>query len=370
VKQVEIPGQEQKIPVTLLTGFLGSGKTTLLSRLLQDPAMAGTAVIINEFGEIGLDHDLIETGGEESMVELSSGCLCCTVRGDLVRTMHDLYGRMREGTIRPFHRVVIETTGLADPAPILQTLMQDAAIDHFFRLESVVTLVDAVNGEGTLDHHEEAVKQAAVADRLVITKADLAADAAVAVLKDRLRRLNPAAPILQVEHGRVAPDRLLGAGIYDPATKSVDVQRWLAEEAYAEGHHHHHGHDHHHHHHGPGQDPHDVNRHDEHIRAFAIRKEEPIPAQAFSLFLDLLTAQRGADLLRVKGIVNIAEEPDRPMVFHAVQHVMHPPVTLEAWPSDDHDTRLVFIVRDLDKAQIQNFLDALTRAHGDLAGAT
>jgi len=368
--QVEIPGPEQKLPVTLLTGFLGAGKTTLLSALLKNPAMAGTAVIINEFGEIGLDHDLVETGSEEAgAIELSSGCLCCTVRGDLVRTLHDLYGRMREGRIRPFHRVVIETTGLADPAPILQTLMQDAAIDHFFRLESVVTLVDAVNGESTLDRHEEAVKQAAVADRLVITKADLADDQDVAALETRLRRLNLAAPIMRVEHGRIEPDRLLGAGLYDPASKSVDVQRWLAEEAYAGGPHHHDGHDHHDHAHAHGQDPHDVNRHDEHIRAFAIRKSEPIPAQAFSLFLDLLTAQRGADLLRVKGIVHIAEEPDRPLVFHAVQHVMHPPVTMDRWPSEDRDTRLVFIVRDLDKAQIQNFLDALARAHGDLQGA-
>jgi G3E family GTPase len=373
--QVELPGPEQKLPVTLLTGFLGAGKTTLLSALLKDPSMAGTAVIINEFGEIGLDHDLVEAGSEaDGAIELSSGCLCCTVRGDLVRTLHDLYGRLREGKVRPFHRVVIETTGLADPAPILQTLMQDAAVDHFYRLESVVTLVDAVNGKGTLDRHAEAVKQAAVADRLVITKTDLAEARQVDLLEARLRRLNPAAPILRVEHGRIAPDRLLGAGLYDPATKSVDVQRWLAAEAYGDAHHDHdhghdHGHGHHHHHHDDGQDPHDVNRHDAHIRAFAIRKSEPIPAQAFSLFLDLLTAQRGADLLRVKGIVHIAEEPDRPLVFHAVQHVMHPPVTLERWPSEDRDTRLVFIVRDLDKAQIQNSLDALTRAHGDLQGA-
>ncbi|HWL69923.1 MAG TPA: GTP-binding protein [Geminicoccus sp.] len=370
--QVTIPGPEQKLPVVLLTGFLGSGKTTLLARLLKDPAMAGTAVIINEFGEIGLDHDLVEAGDEtEGTVELASGCLCCTIRGDLARTMHGLYGRMREGKIRPFHRVVIETTGLADPAPILQTLMQDAAIDHFFRLEAVVTLVDGVNGADTLDRQPEAVKQAAVADRLVLTKTDLAPPDHVLALEDRLRRLNPAAPILKVVHGEIAPDQLLCGGLYDPATKSIDVQRWLAEEAYHAPSHDH-AHDHHHHdgHHDHGQHAHDVNRHDEHIRAFAIRKSEPIPAQAFSLFLDLLTAQRGADLLRVKGIVHIAEEPERPLVLHAVQHVMHPPVTLDRWPSEDRDTRLVFIVRDIDKAQIQNFLDALTRAHGDLQQAT
>ena len=364
--KMELPRLEQKLPVTLLTGFLGSGKTTLLSALLKEPAMAGTAVIINEFGEIGLDHDLILAGSEqEGTVELASGCLCCTIRGDLARTLHDLYGKMRQEKIRPFHRVVIETTGLADPAPILQTLMQDAAIDHFFRLESVVTLVDASNGDGTLDRHPEAVKQAAVADRLVISKGDLAPAGQVAALTERLRQLNPAASILQAQHGVIEPELLMGGGLYDPTTKSIDVQRWLAEEAYADDHH---DHGHHHHDHADGQDPHDVNRHDDHIRAFAIRKSEPIPAAAFSLFLDLLTAQRGADLLRVKGIVHIAEEPERPMVFHAVQHVMHPPATLERWPSADRDTRLVFIVRDLDKAQIQNFLDALTRAHGELGG--
>ena len=287
--------------------------------------------------------------------------------------MHDLYGRMREKKIRPFRRVVIETTGLADPAPILQTLMQDAAIDHFFRLESVVTLVDAVNGSDTLDRHEEAVKQAAVADRLVITKADLAGPELVKELKMRLRRLNPAARVLHSSHGQVDPGQLLDAGLYDPGSKTIDVQRWLAEEAYADPNRGHGSHDHdahrdHDHKHG-AQDAHDVNRHDEHISAFAIRKSEPIPAGAFSLFLDLLTAQRGADLLRVKGIVHIAEEPDRPLVFHAVQHVMHPPVTLDRWPSDDRDTRIVFIARDLDKQQIQSFLDALTRAHSELKGA-
>ena len=361
---VEIPGPERKIPVTVLTGFLGSGKTTLLSRLLQHAEMSGTAVIINEFGEIGLDHDLIEAGSEDGMIELASGCLCCTIRGDLARTMHDLYGRLQSGRIPALDRVVIETTGLADPAPILQTLMQDGAIDHFFRLESVVTLVDGVNGAATLDRHEEAVKQAAVADRLAITKTDLADEEVVEALERRLRNLNPAAPIFRVEHGRIDPRPLLDAGIYDPATRSIDVQRWLSEEAY-DGHHHHHGADHDH-----GQNPHDVNRHDAHIRAFAIRKSEPIAGAAFSLFLDLLTAQRGTDLLRVKGIVHIAEEPDRPLVFHAVQHVMHPPVTLDGWPSEDRDTRIVFIARDLDKGQIQTFLDALSRAHGDLRAAS
>ena len=172
---VAVPTPDQKLPVALITGFLGSGKTTLLARMLKHASMAKTAVIINEFGEIGLDHDLVETSqDDDNIVELSSGCLCCTVRGDLVRTIHDLYGKRQDGRIKPFERLVIETTGLADPAPILQTLMQDAAIDHFFRLESVITLVDAVNGEATLDRHEEAVKQAAVADRLVITKTDLA----------------------------------------------------------------------------------------------------------------------------------------------------------------------------------------------------
>lgn len=352
------------IPVTLLTGFLGAGKTTVLNRLLRHPGLADCAVLVNEFGEIGIDHLLLERLDQETVL-LNAGCLCCTIRGDLVRALERLDARVASG--RPLRRVVIETTGLADPAPILQTLMTDPVIEHEFRLDGVVTVVDAVNGATTLDAQVEAVKQAAVADRLVLTKTDLADPAAVAGLKARLRALNPAAPILHASQGAVPPARLLDAGPYDTHAKSPDVERWLAVEAH-EG-----AHDDDHHHHGDhadahehGQNPHDPNRHDARIRAFAIRRKEPLAAGAVSLFLELLTAQRGADLLRVKGILNVADTPERPLVIHAVQHVVHAPVTLDRWPSADRDTRLVLITRDLAPGTIEALLDALTTV--DAAG--
>ena len=344
------PGFPSRVPVTILTGFLGSGKTTLLAKLLRHPAMERAAVIINEFGEIGLDHDLIEAS-EETEVTLMGGCLCCTVKGDLIDTLRRLYVRRTKNEVPYFERMVIETTGLADPAPVLQSIMADRMLDHYYRLDGVVTLVDAVNGVETLDNHQEAVKQAAVADRIVITKTDLAEDAAIASLRARLTALNPGARIHEAQHGDLHPDALLHAGIFDPATKSADVQGWLNEEAYT---HHHHDHDDHGHHHH-----HDVNRHDKHISAFCIRHDQPIPSSAIGFFLDILMAERGSDLLRVKGLINIAEQPETPMVIHGVQHVIHTPAYLETWPSDDRDSRLVFIVKEITKEPIERLLNVL-----------
>ena len=351
------PGFPSRIPVTILTGFLGSGKTTLLAKLLRHSAMERTAVIINEFGEIGLDHDLIEAS-EETEVTLMGGCLCCTVKGDLIDTLRRLYVRRTKNEVPYFERMVIETTGLADPAPVLQSIMADRMLDHYYRLDGVITLVDAANGMDTLDSHQEAVKQAAVADRIVITKTDLAEDTAIASLKARLIALNPGARILEARHGDIHPNALLHAGIFDPATKSADVQRWLNEEAYT---HHHHGHHHHH----------DVNRHDKHISAFCIRHDQPIPSATAGFFLELLMAERGSDLLRVKGLINIAEQPETPMIVHGVQHVIHAPAYLEAWPSDDRDSRLVFIVKDITKESIERLLDVLldNRPYHEIAKA-
>ncbi|WP_370153958.1 GTP-binding protein [Ferrovibrio sp.] len=370
---------DSRFPVSVITGFLGAGKSTLLNRLLRHPDMGETAVIVNEFGEIGLDHALIASSQEDTVL-LSSGCLCCTVRGDLVNTIRDLTARRDRGEIRPFRRVVIETTGLADPAPVLHTLMSDPVVAERCRLESVVTLVDAVNGENTLDHHQEAVKQAAVADRLVLTKVDMADTKAVQSLRHRLQNLNPGAPVFTAIAGDIAPKPLFNAGLYDPATKSFDVQNWLRAEAYGDGHHHDHDHDHghgHHHHghdhghdHGHGHDhAHflkadgslDVNRHDAAIQSFCLTFDTPFDWNTLATWLDMLAAYRGDNLLRVKGLVNVAGV-DRPVVIHGVQHLFHPPATIPAWPDADRRSRIVFITRDLAREVIEQTLSALQQA--------
>jgi G3E family GTPase len=323
------------IPVSVLTGFLGSGKTTLLGHLLRQPEFSRTAVIINEFGEIGLDHELIEAS-EDSFIELTTGCLCCKVRTDLAQTLQDLLRRRGEGTCPPFDRIVIETSGLADPAPILQTLMTDRGLADRLVLGGVVTTVDAVNGAGALEREAVSQKQVAVADRIVLTKLDLA-QAAGPLLLRRLASLNSGAPVLSADHGRIESRGLFDTGLYDLATKSIDVHGWLAEAA--------HGHSH---------DPH----HDD-IEACAIVRTQPIRAVALTLFLETLAEHCGADLLRLKGIVNIAESPERPAVIHGVQHVFHAPTWLERWPSDDRRSRIVLIGRRLPRRWVEVLLDAI-----------
>ncbi len=346
------------IPVTLLTGFLGSGKTTVLNHILAQPGMAETAVIVNEFGEIGIDHLLVERATDD-IVLLNSGCLCCTVRGDIADTLLDLFVARASGKAPNFSRVVIETTGLADPAPILHTLISDPLVAARYSLDGVVTTVDMVNGAGTLDRQPEAVKQAAVADRLLLTKTDLADPVAAAALRARLAALNPSAPVSLVAQGEVDPALLFNLGFYDPRSKSVDVQRWLRDEAFESGHEHHHDH---------GDDhlddaaPLDVNRHDDRIRAFCITRERPISWAALSTWLDALATMRGDDLLRLKAIVALSDRPGEPVVVHGVQHLFHPPVLLPRWPSDDHRTRMVFITRDLPREAIEKTLAAFEEA--------
>jgi G3E family GTPase len=265
-----------------------------------------------------------------------------------------------------FNRVVIETTGLADPAPVLQTLMSHPYLVMRFRLDGVVTLVDAINGLATLDAHVESVKQAAVADRIVLTKTDLLdtseKQAAKEALLARLRALNPAAAILDATRGEATPDKLLECGLYDPATKHHDVTRWLSEEAYAQAEQQHgHGNDHHGHghgHHGGSHHHHDVNRHDDHIRSFCLATDNAVSASALDLFFELLRSMHGPNLLRMKGIVKVDEDPERPVVIHGVQHVFHPPARLAAWPDADRRTRLVFIVRDIEPQTIRDLFDA------------
>lgn len=354
------------IPVSLLTGFLGTGKTTVLNHLLRHPDRSKTAVVINEFVKIGLDHELVESS-TENMVLLQSRCLCCTIRGDLVHTLHNLFDRRERGEITAFDRVISETTGLADPAPILHTLMTDGMLSHEFVLDGVITLVDAAAGSATLDAQIEAVKQAAVADRILLTKTDLVDPAETKMLEERLRALNPAAPIIRAHNGAIDPSRILDAGLYNP----TDVQNWLKAEAFAgPGHHHAHHHDHDSRGHGDahsGHDhyDHDVNRHDDRISAVTYTLHEPIPASLFDVWLETLMLLRGPNILRMKGIVNVGGAPT-PFVLHGVQHIFHPPVLLKDWPSDDRRSRIVLIGRDLTDTFLQQsfgFLGSASRRH-------
>ena len=359
-----------KVPVSILTGFLGAGKSTLLNRILKDPEMRDTAVVINEFGDVGIDHLLVESSGD-AIIELSDGCLCCTVRGELVDTLAMLMDRMQTGRSRPLRRIVVETTGLADPAPVMQAIMGNPIIAESFDLDGMVTVVDAVNGLRTLDNHEEARKQVAVADRLVISKAGMEGAAPFSELEARLRLLNPRAEIVDGDSeaaGRVA---ILVNGLYDPGSKIADVGRWLKDEmaADAHGHDHHHDHDdehhhehshgHHHHHAHDHQDGHDVNRHDASIRSFSIVESKPIDPMALEMFIDLLRSAHGEKLLRMKAIVALSDRPERPVVLHGVQNIFHAPVRLPAWPDPaDRRTRMVLITKDLPEAFVKDLFDA------------
>ncbi len=351
------PNSTSPIPITVITGFLGSGKTTLLSSLVKQKDMKNSAVIINEFGEIGLDHALIEQT-DETIIELQSGCICCTIRGDLHKTLIELITKSKQKQISTFDRVVIETTGLADPTPIIHTLMTSPDLHEIYTLDGVITLVDAVNGEQTLDAQPESVKQAALAERIILSKTDLADAKTQSSLLARLKELNPSAEILHIENGVIDAHKLLNIGSYDIFNKSHDVKEWLAAEAHEDSHKHSHTHNHdhgtHHHHH-------DVNRHDESIQAFTMSSDKPVNFMAFGIFLDMLSAQVGPDLLRVKGIINIADDK-RPAIIHGVQHIFHPVKWLDQWPDEDRRTRLVFITRNIKKEVIEKFFHCLMEA--------
>lgn len=337
------------VPVSVLTGFLGSGKTSLLNTLLKSPMLSNACVIINEFGEIGLDHLLVEKS-DETIVELSSGCLCCTIRGDLIDTLNSLLDKRAAGTLKAFDRIVIETTGLADPAPVLHALMRDDLLLQRVKLEGVITVVDGFNGMATLDAHPEAVKQVAMADRIVLTKLDLlegkeGEDMLFAIIA-RLRKLNPSARLLTTHRGEAKAENLFNTGLYDASTKSTDVQGWLAIEGVERA--------------EKARHQQDTTRHDRNIRSFALRDQRPISPQGLELFLELLTSYHGPNLLRMKGIILTSDDRSRPLAIHAVQHVLHPPVRLEGWGHGLVETKMVFIVKDIEKAEIEGLFRAFT----------
>jgi G3E family GTPase len=325
----------ENISITILTGFLGSGKTTILSSLIKHKLMANAAIIINEFGEIGLDHDLIETT-DENVIELQNGCICCTIQGDLKSTLLNLLKKMEKGEISPFNHVIIETTGLADPVPIIHTLMTSLDLQRIYSIDGVITVIDSINGESTYNVHEEAVKQTAFADRIVLSKTDIADEARVNSLTKRIRTINPKVTIIRSNMNSVPVAKLLGLNDYNPQNKDWNVREWLEIEKNKSSKHLHHHHDH------------DVNRHGDDIETFAMVTSQPVSMTSLNFFLELLMSQMGENILRIKGILNIKGQ-ECPAVIHGVQHIFHPLEWLEKWPSEDKQSRLVFITKNIKK---------------------
>jgi len=329
---------DKPLPVSIITGFLGAGKTTLLNRLLAAPEMANAAVIINEFGDVALDHLLVERG-DDDVIELSSGCLCCTIRGELVATLERLLDR---ADVDRLTTIVIETTGLADPVPVMQAVIAHPILSQRLVLGSVLTVVDAVNGVTTLKEYDEARKQVAVADQLLISKMDIARniDDLSAALTTYNLNVRPHA-VLDISNAELIEQ--LTTGFFELSEKEAGVQHWFSEKND-----HHHGHQH------------DHNRHGESIRSFSLVREKPIEQMALQAFLDLLASHHGPKLLRLKGLVHVLEYPEQPVVIHGVQTVFHPPKKLDAWPDDDRRTKIVFIVDGLSEEFVLRLFDGFS----------
>jgi G3E family GTPase len=341
MQDIERP-EKAFIPMTVITGFLGSGKTTLLNRILKHPGMENAAVIINEFGDIALDHELMTTPNEDVML-LSSGCLCCSVRGDLVDTLTGLMESRAKGEIPEFERVLVETTGLADPVPVLMTVISDSGLDKWFYIDGVITVVDAVHALGQFDEHYESVKQVAVADRIFITKTDLSDDETYESLSKRIERINPGVIINKILHGEVDPDTLFGLNPDNERWSAAEIDEWLKTEEHAHDHSHDHNPDHKHSH------------HDENINSYCITYDKPVMAQGLEVWFNMLSAFKGTDLLRMKGIVNVEGTP---IVVQAVQHLFHPPVELDSFPGGNDQTRIVFITNGISQEDIEETMTA------------
>jgi G3E family GTPase len=334
-----------KIPVTLITGFLGSGKTTLISRLLRHPDMDRVAVVINEIGEIGIDNDLVKMSSENVSL-LANGCLCCSVRTDLQETLRELFGERRAGQIPDFDRVMIETTGLADPAPVIQTLASDTMLGAHYRLDGVVTLVDAVNGLTQLAENPEPERQIALADRIFITKGDLASEAVISDLMAAISSINPRAEIRRCSMGDLHPRDLIGIGLTS-ARAGDDTLHFLGELKPQVG----------------SSAPRETYlgdrlpvRHDPAVKTLSLRFDQPFTWASFSAAMELVISLRGKDLLRVKGIVNVEGNP---VVVQGVGHVFHPPLPLDRWPSADTGSRLVFITRNIEASTLRALFSAV-----------
>jgi len=326
-----------KIPVTIITGFLGSGKTTLISELVRHPEMNRVALVINEVGEIGIDHDLVESSTENISL-LSNGCICCSVRTDMQETLRDLFAKRSVGEVFDFDRVIIETTGLADPAPVLQTLVSDTLLEAQFRFDGLVTLVDVVNFPIMVQTQKEIVKQIAIADKLFLTKSDLIDSAELMTIKKQIRELNNSAQMIVVTQGKISPLELMNLGLSSTKSSSK-ILSFLGEQTESGKY--------------LGQF---VQAHDSGIQTLSLRFTDPFTWEAFSSALDLLSNLRGPDLLRIKGIINVSGQP---VVVQGVQHIFHPPVHLKDWPSADHDSRMVFITRHIEAQLIRNLFDTV-----------